>query len=914
MQQQVHHLQAADYAVFIVTLAVPMFIGVYYACSGGRQKTVQEFLLGNRQMGVLPVSMSLLACFSSAIGMISVPAEIYFFDAGISYSILGMCLAMPVVATCYLPVFYDMKLTSVYELLYISFVLYAPSLTLSQVTGMSLWGSLFAVGLLGTIYTAIGGIKAVMWTDVFQIIIMFVALVAAIIVGTSDVGGLEHVFEKSKEGGRLKLSFNFDFRERYSIWSISFGSYVYWLSLYGMNQTLIQRYLSSPSLIKAQLSVFWNIIGNLSFTFCVFLGGLLVYTKYWDCDPLLKKLINKPDQTVTHAHTWVTYHSIMSNSSSFDFLEPHRLQIVDYIIFVLTLLISLAIGLYYAFTGGKQKTVQEYLVGNRKMGVLPVAMSLLATFLSALGMMALPAEIYMYNAGLIYGSIGMCLAMPVVATCYMPVFYDLQLTSAYEYLELRFNKHLRKFGSLISIIQTLVYISLVLYAPSLAMSQVTGLNLWASVIAVGLLGTVYTTLGGIKAVMWTDVFQIIIVFLALAVSIIKGIVDVGGFSYVFQKGIEGDRLSLSLEPDLRVRYTIWSVSFASFVSWLSFYGIGQMVIQRYVSSPSLKEAKLTILYNVLGNGLFQVIALLGGLVIYAKYWNCDPVKTKMVTASDQLLPLFVIETLHLYPGLTGLFIAGLFCGSLSTISSALNSLAAMALEDFIKAFKRWEKMSSERAATVSKILTLLFGLMCLALVPVFSRGDSIIQTNSYNAHSFSGISFGLFTLGMFVPWANSVGVSIAVIVGLVFSQWISINAQMNEPFTTRSKVSVEGCVLLNQTLNFISVNETSSFLSPKDDSSDIFPLYQVAFGWITTLSALPVLIVGAVVSAVYEPTKLKNLDVRLLSPPVRYLVKRFFTKKEIVHPVQLIDHKPQDDIQYQFLNKKNTTNESTTIF
>uniref|UniRef100_T1JCV4 Sodium-coupled monocarboxylate transporter 1 n=1 Tax=Strigamia maritima TaxID=126957 RepID=T1JCV4_STRMM len=577
----------------------------------------------------------------------------------------------------------------------------------------------------------------------------------------------------------------------------------------------------------------------------------------------------------------------MSNSSSIvDFLDLHHLQIVDYIIFVLTLIVSLLIGLYYAFTGNKQKTVQEYLVGNRNMGVLPVAMSLLATFLSAMGMMVIPAEIYMYDAGLIYSSIGMCLAMPVVATCYLPVFYELKLTSAYEYLELRFNKHLRKIGSLICILQTLVYISLVLYAPSLAMSQVTGLNLWASVIAVGLLGTVYTTLGGIRAVMWTDVFQLIVIFTALSVSIVKGVVDVGGFSYVFEKGIEGGRLNLNLEPDIRVRYTVWSVTFGAFFKWLGFYGIGQLLVQRYVSSPTLRKAKLTIFYNLLGNGLFQALTLLGGLVIYAKYWNCDPLTTKMIKASDQLLPLFVIETLHLYPGLSGLFIAGLFCGSLSTLSSALNSLAAMTLEDFVKSFKRWEKISSERAAIVSKILTAFFGLLCLALVPMFSGGKSIITTNSYNSHTFLGMIFALFSLGMFVPWTNSIGASIAVVIGFVFSQWMTISAQMNEPFTPRSPISIEGCVSLNKTLSSLSANDTTSFLSPKHHDSDIFPLYQVSFGWIMSLSAIPVFIVGTIASALYKPTKLRDLDLRLLSPPVRYIVKRFFINKQINHSVE----------------------------
>ncbi|NXU81857.1 SC5A6 protein, partial [Oreotrochilus melanogaster] len=158
---------------------------------------------------------------------------------------------------------------------------------------------------------------------------------------------------------------------------------------------------------------------------------------------------------------------------------------IDYTIFALLLVLSSAIGLFYALSGDRQRTVQEFLLANRAMGFLPVALSLLATFQSAVAILGVPAEIYRFGTQYWFLGCSYLLGLLIPAHIFIPVFYRLRITSTYEYLELRFNKTVRILGTLLPL-------------------PVTGFDLWSAVLTMGLVCTLYTTLGGLKAVIWTD--------------------------------------------------------------------------------------------------------------------------------------------------------------------------------------------------------------------------------------------------------------------------------------------------------------------------------------------------------------------------------------------------------------------------
>ncbi|XP_068194644.1 solute carrier family 5 member 6 isoform X2 [Antennarius striatus] len=243
---QQKHFTVADYVVFAVLLVASLAIGLYHALSGGRQRTTQEFLMADRSMNCLPVSLSLIASFQSAVAIIGVPAEIY--THGTQYWFLGCAyiLGLLIPAHIFIPVFYRLRLSSVYQVIYMGVCVYTPAFALNTVTGFQLWGIVLATGLVCTLYTTLGGLKAVIWTDVFQTVVMFGGQLAVIVVGVHQSGGTSEVWRKVWEGKHIAaLDLNPDPTERHTFWTLAVGGIFLMLSLYGVNQAQVQRYLSS---------------------------------------------------------------------------------------------------------------------------------------------------------------------------------------------------------------------------------------------------------------------------------------------------------------------------------------------------------------------------------------------------------------------------------------------------------------------------------------------------------------------------------------------------------------------------------------------------------------------------------------------------------------------------------------------
>ncbi|XP_010788812.1 sodium-dependent multivitamin transporter [Notothenia coriiceps] len=216
---------------------------------------------------------------------------------------------------------------------------------------------------------------------------------------------------------------------------------------------------------------------------------------------------------------------------------------VDYVIFALLLVASTGIGLFHAFSGGHQRTTQEFLMADRSMSCLPVSLSLLATFQSAVAILGAPSEVYTFGTQYWFLGCSYFLGLLIPAHVFIPVFYRLRLSSAYEYLELRFNKTVRICGTVTFIFQMVIYMGVVLYAPALALNAVTGIDLWGAVLAMGLVCTLYTALGGLKAVIWTDVFQTVVMFAGQLAVIVVGANQAGGIAEVWRKATNGSRIA-----------------------------------------------------------------------------------------------------------------------------------------------------------------------------------------------------------------------------------------------------------------------------------------------------------------------------------------------------------------------------------
>lgn len=574
---------------------------------------------------------------------------------------------------------------------------------------------------------------------------------------------------------------------------------------------------------------------------------------------------------------------------------------VDYVIFVVLLVASAGIGLYYAFSGGRQRTTQEFLLADRNMRCLPVSLSLLATFQSAVAILGAPSEIYTHGTQYWFLGCSYFLGLLIPAHIFIPVFYRLRVSSAYEYLELRFSKSVRICGTMTFIFQMVIYMGVVLYAPALALNAVTGFDLWGAVLAMGLVCTLYTTLGGLKAVIWTDVFQTIVMFAGQLAVIIVGTHQAGGISEVWRKAQNGSRISgLNLNPDPLERHTFWTLGVGGVFLMLALYGVNQAQVQRYLSSRTEKEAIMSCYAVFPCQQIVLTLGCLMGLVMYARYGEESPLDQGYVKTNDQMVLYFVMDVLRDLPGLPGLFVACLFSGALSTISSAFNSLATVTMEDLIK--PHVPPMTEARATMLSKLLALGYGFVCLAMAYLASLMGSVLQAALSIFGMVGGPLLGLFCLGMFFPCANSTGALVGLAAGLVMAFWIGIGS-----FISRMPTAV--APVINATafpeIGNMTTAIMTTLITTKPRPTGVQALYSLSYMWYSAHNSTTVVVVGLLVSFLTGPWKEKQLNPGTIYPVLGnllfFLPERYKEKLCCVTP---LGYKPKGQQPYQMAKKE----------
>ncbi|PVD24980.1 hypothetical protein C0Q70_15477 [Pomacea canaliculata] len=477
-----------------------------------------------------------------------------------------------------------------------------------------------------------------------------------------------------------------------------------------------------------------------------------------------------------------------------------HLSVADYIVMVAMLVVSLAIGFYFACTGGRQRTQREYLLAEGKMSFWPVCLSLFATFQSAIGLLGGPADVYEYGTMWFYNGISIALANLITAFTIVPLFHPLGLVSVYEYLELRYNSKIVR---------------------------------WIGVFT-GMLWT-----GGMKTVLWTDVFQTAIIFAGLLAVIIKGVIEIGGVHELLTISQRGQRLEFDeVSPDPRVRHTLWGFLFGYTIYWFS-KNLGQSAVQRISSTKSLRHAKLSFLTALpmnLFNAFLQVVA---GLCMYAffSHAGCDPLRAGYVTNSNQVIIYYVVNVLGFLPGFSGLYLATIISGSLSTLSSGLNSLAANTTEDLLR-----RPLSKLSPACVTKLTIAALG-------------------------AANGPLGGLFIMGFVFPQANKIGAITGSVIAFTFNMWMSLSIFMYGACKPKKPAgSLYGCpeynsssALLPVTADpFMYLNETTSFYGNESavvetTSCDVtagFFLYNISYLWYTLIGCIICVAIGLAVSLI----------------------------------------------------------------
>lgn len=530
--------------------------------------------------------------------------------------------------------------------------------------------------------------------------------------------------------------------------------------------------------------------------------------------------------------------------------------------------------------------LQEYLLADRNMSIWPVSVSLMASFMSAITLLGVSTENYQYGTLFVIINISYGLATPIAAYLYLPVFFKLQATSAYEYLERRFGKTARLCASIAYSLQMILYMGIVLYAPALALEAVTGISKTTAILLIGIVCTFYSTIGGMKAVLITDVFQSVLMFAAIFSVIICAAVKLGGLGAIWEISEQNGRVEFfNFNLDPTTRHTWFSLIIGGGFTYLSLYAVNQTQIQRLLTVKDLKSSQRALWLNWPILSLLSLSTSFSGLALFAYYSKCDPFTDGKITTRDQIMPRFVVDAMGHLPGLPGLFVSGIFSAGLSTISASVNSLAAVTLEDYIKPLYRVIKkrpMPATHSTLPSKITAGLYGLICVGIAFLAQSLGGVLQASLTIFGVVGGPLFALFTLGMFTTRANEKGAVIGLISGIVFSMWVGFGGPKPPP--PYLPVSIEGCsstLLLNSTFSTMSAAKLV-------DETEYFWLFKLSYMWYCVLGFTVTILVGYLLSFLFEQIGIQGkskiylddeetcINTDLFSPPIARRLKRQF--------------------------------------
>ncbi len=482
----------------------------------------------------------------------------------------------------------------------------------------------------------------------------------------------------------------------------------------------------------------------------------------------------------------------------------------------LTTLDYLAVGGYLAVTLAivvwslrRQSTTEDFFLGGRRMPWMAVGLSLMATLMSTITYLGVPGEMIKHGVALFIGYLSVPFSMAVVLLLWVPFFMRLRLTSAYEYLECRFNYGARLLGGLLFLLLRLGWMSLVMYTASLALAEMTRSLISADAIdpvaswiavgptnladnlpllrdtllfwvigVVGLAATVYTAVGGIRAVIWTDVLQFLMLFGGTWLVLGYVFWTTGTGPTYWWSNVAAHVPRHTSPPlfslDVTVRMTAVTAMLSMFFWTICTHGSDQVVLQRYFSTSSLGAARRSYVVNAVADVSVGALLALSGLALlsfYLEHPTYLPEGISPVASADKVLPYFFAHQLP--AGLGGLILASFLCDAMQTLDSGVNSITAVATKDvFERLLPGGRRLLPE--LTLARLLTLVVGVAvtCLALGVAYNvqhSGRNIVDLMPRSFNMFLGPLASLFFIGMFLPRCTARSALPAVLAGLTLS-------------------------------------------------------------------------------------------------------------------------------------------------
>lgn len=443
---------------------------------------------------------------------------------------------------------------------------------------------------------------------------------------------------------------------------------------------------------------------------------------------------------------------------------------LDYVILVAYLLFILYIGIA---VGKKEMKGKEFFKGDGTIPWWVTSVSLFATLLSPISFLSLAGNSYSGTWILWFAQIGLIIAVPMAIIFFLPVYRNLNLDTAYHYLELRFDRRLRVISSILFIIYQIGRMSIIMYLPAIALSAVTGIQPLYIILFMGVIATVYSSFGGIKSVLWTDFIQGVVLIGGgvFALIVLLFTID-GGIGEVFSTGIANNKFfseAILFDPTF-TRDSILLLIVGAGLSTGFSYISSQDMVQRYLTTDDIGQMnKMTIGNGVLSLGTATLFFFLGTalFVFYTQRMGAGMPEGN----SDLIFANFIVAELPV--GISGLLIAALFAAGQSTLSTGLNSVATSWTLDIQKIIM--PDMDDKRSTRIARYVS--------AIVGVFSIIFAIVLANSEISSAYEwfnglmglvlGIVGGTFALGILTKKVNADGALAAFIVTSILAVYVS---------------------------------------------------------------------------------------------------------------------------------------------
>ena len=433
---------------------------------------------------------------------------------------------------------------------------------------------------------------------------------------------------------------------------------------------------------------------------------------------------------------------------------------LDYGILIVYLVVVAFIGV---FVGRNQHTTKDYFLGGRKIPWWSIGISVMATQAGAITFIGTPG--WGYEGGLerIVTFINVPLAMAFLIATLVPFFYRSNVYTAYEYLERRFDKKTRLLTGALFLISRGLATGITLFAPALVLSVITGWNVNFTIVLMAVLAIAYTVFGGISAVIWTDVVQMFVLWFGAIISAVAIYTQVpGGWSEILQISSDAQLLdAFDYSFDLNVEYSIWAGIIGGFFLHAAYFGVDQSQIQRVLTSKSVRESQYSLIFTGFLMVPQMLLFLFIGVMLFAFYSHNGAPQYNDI---NELFPRFIVDELP--AGLSGLIIAGVFAGAMSSLDSALNSLSAVSVQGFYKKYMK-KNASEAHYLTASRWATILWGIY--AMIFAFFAGNlgPLIEVINKIGSYFYGSLLGVFILAIFTRRANGLGAFTGVIAGMI---------------------------------------------------------------------------------------------------------------------------------------------------